>query len=473
VSLLEKNKEFAKRGLDTCRDISADVWDEFMRQALVEIYQGQQKRIREVKDECISVVNECYDMQTQKLKDFSNMERQSLLGQTVETAELMCQKKLDDCSNLYGGGMDGLKELLNFILNVGSLKVSEDCEKYLDQYIRNVCTLKSDTLHGFPYDCRIRAPGSYVCEQTDAPSSSENCDKNSVYAQLAKYARENCTRPSTQSNEPLPSVVQAMVNRVMDATKREMEKLLHTECDNVKGNWTKDMDMITYDDLADRVSAAFSKNVGANYNWGICLKNSCEENDADIYNKYTDDYGMLQCCKIGEKYDSGAGMCVNLTCEDEYEFSENDNTCTAENTTPTYKGCVAVGCRCTGENKTKGTASGQNRCVAFTCPANSGKDIDACPAADDNNKLAGCVDMGCICTSTTYVSTDAFGNKYCAPISCSAVDFEEIVDYETCSAADATAGATEGCVTKFCKCMPGYKTQGGGRGGLYCVSVTP
>ena len=46
----------ASRGLDTCRDISDAVWDEFLRQAISEIYQGQQKRVRQVKNECIEIV---------------------------------------------------------------------------------------------------------------------------------------------------------------------------------------------------------------------------------------------------------------------------------------------------------------------------------------------------------------------------------------------------------------------------------
>ena len=61
LTALEEKKSSAARGLDTCRDVADDVWSEFKRQAIIEIYQTQQSRIKQVRDECLSVVNQCYD----------------------------------------------------------------------------------------------------------------------------------------------------------------------------------------------------------------------------------------------------------------------------------------------------------------------------------------------------------------------------------------------------------------------------
>ena len=57
VKELNDMRFFAEKGLETCRDIADEVWDEFLRQAVKEIYQGQQEKIREVKNECLEVVN--------------------------------------------------------------------------------------------------------------------------------------------------------------------------------------------------------------------------------------------------------------------------------------------------------------------------------------------------------------------------------------------------------------------------------
>ena len=111
VSLLERKKESARRGLDTCRDLSDSVWEEFKLQALVEIYQGQQKRVRQVKDECIHVLNECFDEQLANLKDFTNQSEQFLMGHRIELSETLCQNQLDTCTNLYGGGVRGRTSL--------------------------------------------------------------------------------------------------------------------------------------------------------------------------------------------------------------------------------------------------------------------------------------------------------------------------------------------------------------------------
>ena len=48
VNLLNKKQPSAQQTLDLCRDISASIWDEFLRQALVEISQAQQQRVQQM-----------------------------------------------------------------------------------------------------------------------------------------------------------------------------------------------------------------------------------------------------------------------------------------------------------------------------------------------------------------------------------------------------------------------------------------
>lgn len=163
VEILQSKKNYAARGLDTCRDLSEQVWQEFMRQAIAEIYQGQQSAVRKVKDECIDVVNSCYDEQLKNLKDFSNIKEQLLLGQRVELSESMCKSKLDTCSNLYGGGPDGLEELLVSAQNTNTMRIADNCKKTLLDYAKELCSPRaSDTAHTYPYACRMYRPGELV-----------------------------------------------------------------------------------------------------------------------------------------------------------------------------------------------------------------------------------------------------------------------------------------------------------------------
>ena len=172
VSELNRMRPFAESSLDTCRDIANDVWDEFVRQAITEIYQGQQKAIRTVKNECLDVVNACYDEQNKSLKDFSNVKEQLLLGQRLELSEELCREKLNACSNLYGGGSNGLSELVNVMKDLTDSKIAKECRITLQDFARDICAVpSSDTLHRYPYACRVYAPGEqkyaqiYACNQ--------------------------------------------------------------------------------------------------------------------------------------------------------------------------------------------------------------------------------------------------------------------------------------------------------------------
>lgn len=190
VAELNNKRAYAARGLDTCRDLADEVWDEFMRQAIVEIYQGQQERVRDVKNECLDVVNACYDEQSQSLKDFSNVKEQLLIGSRLELSEELCQEKLYACSNLYGDGNgNGLDLLINAMRDITDQKIGKECLTTLQEFIQDTCAVPSnDSLHSYPYACRVYAPGSQqyasisTCNQriwndtgtTTSPDTSQN-----------------------------------------------------------------------------------------------------------------------------------------------------------------------------------------------------------------------------------------------------------------------------------------------------------
>lgn len=219
VAELNRKRNFAEKSLSTCQDLSDEVWDEFMRQAITEIYQGQQSRIRQVKDECLEVVNKCYDRQTASLRDFSNTKEQLLLGSQLELSEQLCQEKLDACSNLYGGGPDGMQELLATMYNITSQKIGQNCLTTLKEYAESLCAVPAnDTLHSYPYACRVYEPGEqkyamlWKCQsqsqnknksQADSASSGGgSSDTNNYFAPYMcslKYVYDSCASPTATS----------------------------------------------------------------------------------------------------------------------------------------------------------------------------------------------------------------------------------------------------------------------------------
>lgn len=197
VERLNSMRDYAKRGLDTCRDISDSVWDEFLRQAITEIHQGQQDRIRKVKEECLDVVNTCYDEQNKSLKDFSNTDEALLLGSRLELSEQMCREKLDTCSNLYGGGSAGLAALTTAMYDIVDQQIAQQCLTTLQAYTQELCAVSgTDTLHAYPYGCRTYTPG------TQKYVSNPDCNRQITKAQVfgkknTRYTTKSCRKQYT------------------------------------------------------------------------------------------------------------------------------------------------------------------------------------------------------------------------------------------------------------------------------------
>ena len=165
VAELNRKRIFAERGLETCRDIADQVWDEFLRQAIVEIYQGQQQKVRAVKDECMNVVNICYDTQSEQLKDYvGDLPPELLTGSRLELSETLCEEKLYACSNLYGEPSgNGLELLLVAMHDLTDQKIAAECRSLLEVFAQDTCTVSNnDTLHSYPYGCRVYAPGDAI-----------------------------------------------------------------------------------------------------------------------------------------------------------------------------------------------------------------------------------------------------------------------------------------------------------------------
>ena len=280
VNTLNNKKIYADKSLDKCRDLSGDIWDEFMRQAIIEIHQKQQEKIRNVKTECLGVVNDCYDEQTAQLKDFSNVKDKTLLGLNLETVEDLCREKLDTCSNLYGGGSDGLTALVNAMHDIVSQRIVAECQNLLVEFGNNLCAVQSsDTLHSYPYTCRVYSPGDQryasIAECNDTSTiNQQTCGTdyaNSLYQRFVNYAMQVCIRPSeyeTLANN-VPTLVLQDINIVMDKMRIAMGTELSRECERLGGVWVTN----AYNSSSDSGIALleqFYNETGANKSWGYC-----------------------------------------------------------------------------------------------------------------------------------------------------------------------------------------------------------
>ncbi len=280
VNALNKKKIYAEKTLDKCRDLSGDVWDEFMRQAIIEIHQKQQEKIRTVKNECLGVVNQCYDEQTNSLKDFNNVSDKTLLGLTMETVEDLCREKLDTCSNLYGGGASGLNELVNAMRDIVDQRVVAECQNLLTDFGKNLCsTQSSDTLHAYPYACRVYTPGDQqyaaIPKCNAATANSADCGNDyvdSLYQRFVHYAMQVCIRPSEYETYAatgeltVPTSVLQDINIIMDKMRISMGTELSRECERLGGIWVT----TPYTNTSIALLEQFYTETGTNKNWGYC-----------------------------------------------------------------------------------------------------------------------------------------------------------------------------------------------------------
>ena len=215
---LDGKRMFAESALDTCRDISDIVWEEFKRQAIIEIAQAQDEKIEEVKMSCVDTMAQCYDTQTGALQDMDTTTAQYSGAISAYAARSMCADQVIACASLYGDteGCEfdgngrltagnspnandrcGLTELLKFVDSVDSVRIAEGCETAIDNYLTDLCTPETGEI-GYPWNCRSMIRSDL--EEAITTFAEQNCtiggsagDLDFDYTEMATTAMEDIT----------------------------------------------------------------------------------------------------------------------------------------------------------------------------------------------------------------------------------------------------------------------------------------
>jgi hypothetical protein len=349
INMLNDMKGAASSSLDKCRDVADSVWDEYLRQTLVDLSQRQMSKIREVRDGCVKVINDCYDEKSGQLKQFAGDLAQNVTGvQQIELTEQMCYSKLESCALLYGvpPGPPGLQRLRDYVKGAQIAKVESNCEKALADYAKSMCSPVNDNLHGCPYQCRLYKVGTYT------PNEDGN-----LYRKFRVKATEVCSLandPSLLSNE-----VEMIIAKIVNDIKLKMDDLLSKECEKIDGAVWYSNTLAKYNRSANSYSE-FTQKVGADPSWGVC-QNSVEC-PANLY--WTEDTLtekeevnkeknlLLNHCKCGDKFriipykdpktNISSYMCSE--CPDNSSFDKNAKATSAGS--PTTKAIPVEYCRC-------------------------------------------------------------------------------------------------------------------------------
>lgn len=340
-TFLESRKMFATSALDSCRDISAMVWEEFKRAAIIEISQAQDVKIEEVKMSCVSTMKECYDTQSSALKSFDDTTAQAAGALSAYAAKEMCKDKVIACASLYGNtdGCDfdgngrltkgnttsslvqsselcGLTALLSFVDSVDSVRVAEGCASAIDNYVTEMCTPTSGD-RGFPWNCRTKRIG----DTTDKASGSIN---DSLSANIVKFAIDNCSDPTNKADNfsSLPAQTQLQVQKAITDIEEQLDYQMMEVCEDLDGYWLG-VDVEASENMGDDLGAFYTNVYGGqkNYSLGRCVENTTmiqclnyntdESTPVASYDRakdectFTDAWYQMKCETMNGYYESG------------------------------------------------------------------------------------------------------------------------------------------------------------------------
>ena len=242
---------------------------------------------------------ECYDTQSNALKEFDTTTAKNSGALSAYAAKAMCQEKVTACAALYGdtdacsfdgngklqknssGKRCGLAALLDFVDSVDETRVAEGCAAAVEKYVTDLCTPAAGDM-GFPWNCRQKAQGSI----NDAPNASFEA---SLYANVKYFAVQNCSDPTqgTQDYNALPEQVKLSVEKSIRDVADQVDYQLSDQCETLDGYWV-DKGVTTTDPLL----VAFYSNVFGraepyerDLSWGTCVQNTtkvrCEAYNSD------------------------------------------------------------------------------------------------------------------------------------------------------------------------------------------------
>lgn len=274
-TFLDSRRMFAESALDSCRDMADIVWEEFKRQALIEIAQAQDEKIEEVKMSCVSTMAECYDAQTGALQDFDNTTSQYTGALSAAAARAMCEDKVIACASLYGNTdgckfdgngklvtgnstgagaeqLCGLTALLSFVGTVDNIRIAEGCETAINNYLKDLCTPTSGTKE-YPWNC--------VTLTEDALNTN-----------LENFVRQNCAA----GGDDISSFSVQMAKAKEDFYEN-MDYILMDTCESLNGYWVGRGDNVdSRTENADNLTSFYRAVYGGNENanWGRCVENT-------------------------------------------------------------------------------------------------------------------------------------------------------------------------------------------------------
>jgi len=263
-------KGFVKGPLDSCRDDADNVWNSFRMQALIEIAQAQDAKIKQVKDSCVATMKECYDTTSDGLKDMDDTTAQMSGALSARAAKQMCADKVAGCASLYflpspgnptpracefaangtitNAQSCGAAALIAFVSAVDDIKIEEGCKMALENYVQDLCQPASGaTGRTWPWGCVLRgiwAEGGIV--DMVIRRANDVCLDVAMEEQPYRYSYDNDSPKLMQGDKDLTdsdeynasgAMISEVLERIIDDIEGSLISQMQKECDTVGGVW--------------------------------------------------------------------------------------------------------------------------------------------------------------------------------------------------------------------------------------------
>lgn len=274
INFLNTKQKFAQQTLDSCNNVADDVWEEFLHQTIIEIFQAQQQRINTVKLDCINIVNQCISSTLNDLQNYISNTNLITTKQTLDLTTQLCQKEITTCTNMYGGD----ETLIAAITSIQNNYVSPECSKTLDTFVQTLCSVSStNPYHSYPYGCRVYSQKN--CEPTD-----NNCE--SLFYKLKAHADRECKYEANDEQDAQDMATTLYVIQTINNVRSALIKQLVEECEKFDGEWvdiewqddnTDDKHDVTGDVLID----SFYLQTNTHKSWGYCKQTNETNSETD------------------------------------------------------------------------------------------------------------------------------------------------------------------------------------------------
>jgi hypothetical protein len=321
---LEGYKNRVSASLDTCRDDADLVWEEFKRQAIIEIAQAQDKLIKDVKNNCLKTVNQCYKVSGDDLSEFGE---QTLTSTGVAQSRALASKcaiEVATCVNLWpadpgcvkateqtitqyingrsnstarssNNNICGLNGLLGFITAVSDLSTEEKCKNDILNRLTSLCTPDAASGKAYPYNCKslkLNANNHYVGSSGLSTTVSLGWKKlgdgtgaydvNDIYDRVHYFAKEACIMANTEWNDYNKTEyawIHNLAQKAYEDVTGQITNLLSQECQKIDNamwigkNDSKWSDYKNTPQVLPYLNAHFMNGKDNDY-YGVCIENT-------------------------------------------------------------------------------------------------------------------------------------------------------------------------------------------------------